>query len=32
MSFIKTSKQLYTQVEALEKETSDHEISMARGE
>jgi hypothetical protein len=32
MSFIKTSKQLYRQVEALEKETSDHEISMARGE
>ena len=32
MSFIKISKQLYTQVEALEKETSDHEISMARGE
>jgi predicted DNA binding CopG/RHH family protein len=32
MSFIKISKQLYRQVEALEKETSDHEISMARGE
>ncbi len=32
MSFIKTSKQLYRQVEALEKETSDHEIAMARSE
>jgi oligoribonuclease (3'-5' exoribonuclease) len=33
MSFIKESKDAYKKVqEALEKETSDHEISMARGE
>lgn len=32
MSFITESKKAYRQVEALEKETSDHEISMARGE
>jgi len=33
MSFIKESKNAYKKVqEALEKETSDHEISMARGE
>lgn len=33
MSFIKESKDAYRKVkEALEKETSDHEISMARGE
>jgi hypothetical protein len=32
MSFITESKKIYRQVEALEKENSDHEISMARSE
>ena len=32
MSFITESKKVYRQVEILEKENSDHEISMARSE
>ena len=32
MSFITESKKAYRQVEILEKENSDHEISMARSE